>query len=337
MLGILAPRVQAAWLRKGFIARLLWPMSQLYRALVSFRKALYRSGVLKVERVDVPVIVIGNVVAGGSGKTPVVIALVQHLQSIGLKPGVVSRGYGRDTLDCREVVAEADPNDTGDEPMLIHMKTGAPVVVGKKRVDAARKLLHSHPDVDVIVSDDGLQHFALHRDVEVCVFDDRGVGNGYLLPAGPLREPWPRPVDVVLHSGERPAFRHGFVVSRQLALRAVGPDQRECWLADINGKSPRPLLALAGIANPAIFFSMLTAGGVFPDELLALPDHHNFGMHLEKIDQAKTVICTEKDAVKLWRIRPDAWAVALEVALDPQFLTDLERRLALAIGQSAPP
>ena len=217
-----------SWQRRGPLAWLLWPFSLLLGALVLFRQGLYLSGFLRRESLPVPVIVVGNVVAGGAGKTPVVMALVQHLQARGLRPGVISRGYGRQTQDCREVLADSTAQDVGDEPALIQRRTGAPVFVAARRIDAARALLARHPDTHVLVSDDGLQHLRLARDIDICVFDDRGTGNGFLLPAGPLREPWPRPVDLVLHSGARPAFT-GYRSQRALARHALRADGSRCW------------------------------------------------------------------------------------------------------------
>jgi len=146
-------RLQDAWLRRGALACLLWPLSQVYGALFALRRAFYRWGWQKTERVPVPVIVVGNVIAGGAGKTPVVMAVVRHLQARGLRVGVVSRGYGRRTEDCREVRADSDPQDVGDEPALIHHATGAPVFVARQRIEAARALLEQHPAMQVIVSD----------------------------------------------------------------------------------------------------------------------------------------------------------------------------------------
>src|SRR5512139_1410138 len=184
------------WQRRSPLAWALWPLSLLMRVLVRLRQGLYLSGFLRRQPVPVPVIVVGNVVAGGAGKTPVVMALVQHLQAHGLHPGVISRGYGRSTRDCREVREDSPVGEVGDEPALIRRHTGAPVFVARRRIEAAHALLQAYPQTDVLVSDDGLQHYALARDIEICVFDDRGAGNGLLLPAGPLREPWPRYVDL---------------------------------------------------------------------------------------------------------------------------------------------
>lgn len=167
-----------AWRQRGVLAWLLWPLSVLLGLLVRLRQGLYLSGFLARQRVPVPVIVVGNVVAGGAGKTPVVMALTRHLQARGLHPGVISRGHGRHTRDCREVHADSPALEVGDEPALIKRSTRVPVFVAARRIDAARALLARYPQTDVLLSDDGLQHYALARDIEVCVFDNRGVGNG---------------------------------------------------------------------------------------------------------------------------------------------------------------
>ncbi len=272
--------LRQAWLQRGAMARLLWPLSQVYSALTALRRGLYRLGLLRTERIGVPVVVVGNVIAGGSGKTPVVMAIVRHLEARGVKTGVVSRGYGRVTDDCREVLDDSDPRDVGDEPALIRRSTRAPVFVARRRVDAGRALLAHYPATQVIVSDDGLQHLAMARDVEICVFDDRGVGNGWLLPAGPLREKWPRPCDFILHSGERPAFA-GFTARRALTDHAVRRDGTTIPLSDLAG---RALVAVAAIAKPEAFFEMLRERGLRVAQCIALPDHHDFqnwdGTHL---------------------------------------------------------
>ena len=315
--------LQSAWLRRGALAWLLWPLSLLLRALVALRKRLYRSGRLKSQRLPVPVIVVGNVVAGGAGKTPVLLALLEHLAARGLKAGVISRGYGRSTRDCREVTAASQPEQVGDEPLLIQRAAAVPVVVAGKRIDAGKALLAAHPDVQVILCDDGLQHLALQRDIELCVFDARGVGNGWLQPAGPLREPWPRSVDFVLTDK---AFIPGtkcFTLDRQLAPLMCNSAGERKQLSSLRGK---PLLAVAGIANPPAFFGMLREQGLALDCTFALPDHYDFSAPLP-LDPALDVVCTEKDAVKLWRSRPDAWAVPLVVKIDPAFWPAFDRQL----------
>lgn len=324
-------RLQRTWLRRGLLARVLWPLSLLYAAIFAVRGGLYRLGWLRTERVPVPVIVVGNVIAGGAGKTPVVMAVVQHLRARGLQVGVVSRGYGRRTEDCREVLGDSDPLDVGDEPALIHHATQAPVFVARKRIEAARALLARHPATQVIVSDDGLQHLALARDMEICVFDDRGVGNGWRLPAGPLREAWPRPVDLVLHSGAKPAFAGGYTAARRLAQEALAHDGSRIALSTLVGQ---PLIATAAIARPEAFFEMLRARGLVLAETIALPDHHDFA-HWHRPAAGQTLVCTEKDAVKLWRKAPEALAVPLEFTPSAEFFAALDAKLSSLDGYQA--
>ncbi|MDQ0071646.1 tetraacyldisaccharide 4'-kinase [Variovorax boronicumulans] len=327
-----ASRLQDAWLHRGLLACLLWPLSLLYGAIFAVRGWLYRIGWLRAERVPVPVIVVGNVIAGGAGKTPVVMAVVRHLQARGLQVGVVSRGYGRHTDDCREVLENSDPHDVGDEPALIHHATNAPVFVGRRRIEAARALLERYPATQVIVSDDGLQHLALARDIEICVFDNRGIGNGWLLPAGLLREPWPRLCDLVLHSGERPAFSGGYTATRGLAQDAVASDGKRVPLEALAGK---PLIALAAIARPEGFFDMLRARGLTLTQTIALPDHHDFDAWQRPSGSEYTLLCTEKDAVKLWRKAPDALAVPLHFEPAPEFFAALDAKLSSPDGYQA--
>ncbi|QNK67772.1 tetraacyldisaccharide 4'-kinase [Variovorax sp. PAMC26660] len=330
--GSSGSRLQDAWLHRGPLACLLWPLSLLYAALFAVRGWLYRLGWLRTARVQVPVIVVGNVIAGGAGKTPVVMAVVRHLQARGLQVGVVSRGYGRRTDDCREVLDDSDPHDVGDEPALIRHATNAPVFVARQRVEAARALLARHPGTQVIVSDDGLQHLALGRDIEICVFDDRGIGNGWRLPAGPLREAWPRRCDLVLHSGERPAFAGGYTATRNLAADALTSDGKHVPLQTLEGQA---VIALAAIARPEAFFEMLRARGLTLAETIALPDHYDFDGWQRPSNTTHALVCTEKDAVKLWRQAPDALAVPLHFAPSPEFFTALDAKLSSLDGYQA--
>ncbi len=317
------------------LACLLWPVSGLYGLLAELRRLAFRAGYFRSERLPVPVLVVGNVVAGGAGKTPAVIALVQHLQARGLQVGVVSRGYGRTSAQCLEVLPGTPIETSGDEPALIRRATGAPVFVASRRAEAARALLAAHPRTQLIVCDDGLQHYALQRDVEIAVFDERGVGNGWLLPAGPLREPWPerlrrgvraggRGIDLVLHTGALPAF-DGFRSTRRLADHALRADGSRVALESLAGQ---PLLALAGIAKPEAFFAMLRARGLVLAETRALPDHYSFDSYPRPQDKGYTVICTEKDAVKLFPRQADVLAVPLEFSPEAAFFTALDALLA---------
>ncbi|MBE7939336.1 MULTISPECIES: tetraacyldisaccharide 4'-kinase [Ramlibacter] len=313
--------LQRAWRGRGPLACLLWPLSRLYALLAGLHRGLYRVGLLRRERLPVAVVVVGNVVAGGAGKTPVVIEILRHLRERGIAAGVVSRGYGRRSRGVREVRAGDSPADTGDEPLLVARSTACPVFVGERRADAGRALLAAHPEVRVIVSDDGLQHHALARDLEVCVFDERGTGNGWRLPAGPLREAWPRPVDLVLCPVGLAGVA-GHPLRRALAPEASRADGRRMPLAEL---ARRPLLALAGIARPEAFFGMLREAGVVPRQTLALPDHHAFDAPVAA--GGLELVCTEKDAAKLWRHAPGAWAVGLQLQLDPGFWQDFDRLL----------
>ena len=266
------------------------------------RRLLYECGYFKSSRVGVPVIVVGNVVAGGAGKTPLVMALVKHLQGCGISVGVVSRGYGRVETSCQEVCEDTLISESGDEPALIKYTTGAPVFVASKRTEAARALLGAYPKTQLLVCDDGLQHYALARDIEIAVFDDRGLGNSWLLPAGPLREPWPKRlhsgIDMVLHTGQAPSFE-GFTSVRQLADFAVAPDGSKVLLSSLRGK---PLIALAAIANPDAFFTMLATSGLSLSRTIALPDHYDFSNYQLPVEDQTIVLCTEKDAVKLFKL-----------------------------------
>ena len=269
-----------AWLRRGALACALWPLSLLFRALAALRAMLFRIGVLTSARLPVPVVVVGNIFIGGTGKTPLTIWLAQALLAAGLRPGVISRGHGSEGEAPRAVTLDADAREVGDEPLLIARRTGVPVFVGRQRAAAGRALLAAHPQVNVLITDDGLQHYALARDVEVVLFDGRGVGNGWLLPAGPLREPPGRRRDFTVVNAPE--------ITPQLA-RAVGGQPFRMTLAgevaeqllDANNRLPlgafagKRILAAAGIGNPGRFFAMLRTAGLAFDEL-ALPDHHDF-------------------------------------------------------------
>ena len=329
--------LQQAWLIRGWLACLLWPASQIYRLIIGVRYALYRAGVFKSVRPAVPVLIIGNVVAGGAGKTPLVMALVRYLQDKGLRPGVVSRGYGRLGTSCQEVLTDTPTAESGDEPALIKRVTNAPVFVAVRRADAAMALLKAYPATQLLVCDDGLQHYALERDIEITVFDDRGIGNGWLLPAGPLREAWPAQcnsrMNLVLHTGKTPVF-DGFTSSRQLADHALAADGSRVALSSLRGQA---LVALAGIANPAAFFSMLSASGLHLAQTISLPDHHDFSEFSLAVDAGVTVLCTEKDAIKLFGLPAMAGvrllAVPLEFSPEPAFMAALDALLTPLVSQ----
>ncbi|WP_028605559.1 tetraacyldisaccharide 4'-kinase [Ottowia thiooxydans] len=328
MRGALERKLLDSWRQRGVLAWGLLPVSLIYRGLVALKCVLYRWGLLKTERLPVPVIVVGNVIAGGAGKTPATLAIAEHLRERGWRPGIISRGYGRRTRDCREVRPADDPLDAGDEALLLRRRTGVPVFVAARRAEAGKALLAAYPSVNVLVCDDGLQHLALGRDVEVCVFDARGVGNGWLLPAGPLREPWPRSVDFVLCAPDAPLSSppaRSFSVRRTLAMNAVRADGSQVALTNLRGQ---PVTALAGIAQPEAFFSMLRAEGLTLAHAIALPDHDNFADLPELPGANQPLVCTEKDAAKLWRYWPDALAVPLMLHVPDAFLEELGAKLS---------
>lgn len=322
-----ALRLQRAWLHRGALATALLPFALLFATLTSIRKVLYRAGWLRSERLDVPVIVVGNLIAGGAGKTPTTLALIALLSRHGWQPGVVSRGHGRTTTGVIHVQPDTPATHSGDEPLLLRLRGGVPVCVGEDRVAAARALRLRHPEIDVLVCDDGLQHLRLARDVQVLVFDERGAGNGWRLPAGPLREPLPPqvpPCSVVLYNAAAPSTAlPGHLAQRSLGGAVPlqgwwrGEAARPAVLEALRG---RPVLAAAGLAQPGRFFAMLRAHGLAIVEH-PLPDHHPFA-DLVWPEGTTDVVITEKDAVK---IRPERagdvrlWVAALDFALPAAF------------------
>jgi tetraacyldisaccharide 4'-kinase len=314
-----------AWLRRGPLACALWPLSQLFRALAALRAGLYRAGVLKAGRLPVPVVVVGNIFIGGTGKTPLTIWLAQALREAGFRPGVISRGHGADGEASRAVTPESSTAEVGDEPVLIARRAGVPVFVGRKRVEAGRALLAAHPEVDVVLTDDGLQHYALARDVEVLLFDGRGAGNGWLLPAGPLREAPTRRRDVtVVNAPEISPRLAASVGGTPFRMQLVGASAER--LADPRQSRPlasfagQRLLAAAGIGNPGRFFTLLRGAGLDFAEL-PLPDHYDFRENPFAGLDADVILITEKDAVKCGQLEnlkddPRLWVVPVTARID---------------------
>jgi tetraacyldisaccharide 4'-kinase len=316
------------WMRRGLLAWILWPFSLLFRVLTALRRCFYQAGLLKTIRVPVPVIVVGNVFVGGTGKTPFAIWLVEALQQAGYVPGVISRGYGSSDDAPRLVTPDSLAQNVGDEPVLIACRTKCPVMVGRRRVAAARALLAAHPHINVIVSDDGLQHYALGRDIEIVLFDARGTGNGWMLPAGPLRESASRRRDFTVMNAQQSvspvssdAIRMhliGDIAERltdrteRLALRSLATSEQ--------GIVPLRIVAAAGIGNPARFFTMLRGIDLLFDEM-PLPDHYDFADNPFADVSADIILITEKDAVKCSRIDafkndPRLWVVPVTAYID---------------------
>lgn len=308
------------WRRFSWLAAVLLPLSLLFGAVTALRRALYRAGVLVQKRLDVPVIVVGNLDVGGSGKTPLVIALVHALTAAGLRPGVISRGHGARARGPRPVMPGDDAALVGDEPLLIASRAGCPVWIGRDRVAAGRALTAAHPEVNVVLADDGLQHYRLARDVEIVVVDgQRGFGNGLLLPAGPLRE---RParlasVDAVVVNGAHRSMKLEVPV---FAMRLAGDlfynlarPELTAGPAAFAGKQVH---AVAGIGHPERFFAALERLGLslVPH---AFPDHYAYRALDLAFGDGAPVVMTEKDAVKCRRFAtPEMWAWPVRAEVD---------------------
>lgn len=313
-------------MRRGFIALLLWPLSKLYGALLNFRFGLYIMGYKPQKRMTVPVIVVGNIFIGGTGKTPMVIWLVEFLRMHGWNPGVISRGYGADSEAVREVNENALATEVGDEPLLIAQSTACPIMVGRQRAAVAAHLLAQHPSVDIIISDDGMQHYGIARDVEILMFDQRGIGNGFLLPAGPLRETAARRRDFTILNSSLDQIPVGIGESMlQMRLQPgiltqLADSQSKSELIKMRGKK---ILAAAGIGHPQRFFELLANHGL-EFESMPLPDHFTYTSDLFEQKDAEIILITEKDAVKcrqLAGLKEDQriWVVPVSAQIDAQF------------------
>jgi tetraacyldisaccharide 4'-kinase len=288
-------RIDEHWYRGSLWLWLLWPVSALFCLLVMLRRLFFRTGVLRSVRLPVPVIVVGNITVGGSGKTPLVLWLAEYLREQGYKPGLISRGYGGKAQHWPQPVgADSDPRVVGDEALLLARRSGCPMVVGPDRVAAARRLLAEH-GVNVIISDDGMQHYRLGRDIEIAVLDgERRLANGLCLPAGPLREPSARlrSVDFVVTNGEGAKGEWSMQLEPAAALPLLGGESRP-----LSSFAATPLHAVAGIGNPGRFFATLRRLGLATTEH-AFADHHPYRSGELDFDDELPVLMTEKDAVK---------------------------------------
>lgn len=307
------------WRKRGLFATLLLPIGLFFFLVAALRRFAYRHGWRRSERLPVPVVVVGNLVAGGAGKTPLVIWLAQRLCALGRRPGIVSRGHGRLTRGVLAVDAGKTAEEVGEEPLLIYRRSGRPVVVGANRVAAARTLLAMHPECDLILCDDGLQHYRLARDVEIVVVDRRGFMNAWPLPAGPLREPARRLAEAdawVCHD----CPDRSLAATPRFAMRLRGNlfyrlDDPHCKARATDLAGLR-LAAIAGIGEPERFFDHLRALGV---EFSAhpFPDHHCYRSDDLRLP-ADALIMTEKDALKCHGLSPlPIWVLPVEAELEP--------------------
>ena len=314
------------WKTRGPLAVLLLPVAALFAAIAALRRMAWRGGLLRTERVGVPVIVVGNITAGGTGKTPLTLWLAQFLAAQGRHPGVVSRGYGAARRDPRAVPVSGINivQDYGDEPCLLARRAGCPVWVGVDRAATARALCAAHPAVDIIISDDGLQHYRMARDVEIAVVDGtRGLGNGWPLPAGPLREPASRlaTVDILVINGDDTS---GITTQypQAIPMRLTGTEFHKLLntehVADAASFHGQRLHAVAGIGNPQRFFDHLQQLGM---ECINhdFPDHHRYRPQDVDFANADSIVMTQKDAVKCEPFATGRyWALVINAEPDPR-------------------
>jgi len=306
------------WYKDAFLGILLLPFAYIFSDIVRIRRYLYRRGILKSLTLPVPVIVVGNITVGGTGKTPLIIWLAELLKNAGYKPGIISRGYGGQSETWPQIVNEnSDVSKVGDEALLIAKQTRLPLVVGPSRVESAKKLLTKF-DCTVVLSDDGLQHYKLNRDIEIAVVDgERRFGNGYCLPAGPLREPISRlsSVDFIVVNGNK----YG---DNEFSMQLVGDTAINLSTGEI-----KPLQefrgiechALAGIGNPERFFKLLESNGLICTTH-SFPDHYQFQRSDIEFGDDKPVLMTEKDAVKCTHFAGQHhWYLPVKAVPEPAF------------------
>jgi tetraacyldisaccharide 4'-kinase len=324
-------RLDYHWYARSPWLLLLTPASLLFRITVRLRRFAYRRGLLRTRRAAVPVIVVGNITVGGTGKTPLVAWLARHLREEGYRPGIIARGYGGAASQWpQQVRPDSDPSMVGDEPVMLAGRTQCPMAVGPDRVAAAQALIE-HSDCDIIISDDGLQHYALARDIEIAVIDGiRRFGSGFMLPAGPLREPVSRldEVDLVVVNGLGAGREYPMRMFTGDAYRLSDGARRK--LSDFRTE---PLHAVAGIGNPQRFFRALQRE-LRLIEVHEFPDHHRFVAEDIAFVDGRTVLMTEKDAVKCRDFAGDnVWYVTAEVEMKEAFTA----RLDALLEQRAPP
>ena len=331
---MLTELIEVAWRRKNALFYLvLVPLSWLFAAITAIRCWAYQTGILKSYKMPVPVIVVGNITLGGNGKTPVVIWLVEQLLNHGYKPAVISRGYGGSANLPTSVDANSDTHVVGDEPVLIASRCACPVVVGADRVRVATQLLSAHPDCDIIISDDGLQHYALQRDVEIAVTQP-DLDNACLLPAGRLREPLTRlnTVDAIVCNGG--VFNSMQSHAAQFEMQLIGEqfynlldNNLKASAADFKRKS---IKAMAGIGKPARFFEHLNKLGL-TFASVSFDDHYAFSAQELTNIECDVLIMTEKDAVKCKQFaQPHHWVLPVEANIDAGFLQLILAKLVIA-------
>ena len=308
--------LQWHWYRITPLHLLLLPLSLLFLLIVATRRLLFRRGILSSVKLPVPVIIVGNISVGGTGKTPLTLRLAEQLRDYGWHPGIISRGFGGSGNNPREVLPTSAPATVGDEPVLMAQRKLCPVWVGRDRPAAALALLSAHPECDIILSDDGLQHYRLQRDVEIVVVDGmRRFGNGFLLPAGPLRETQSRlrEVDAVVINGGKAALGEYLMQLEGVHFYNLLNPETTATAADFHGQVVH---AIAGIGHPERFFSHLNKLGISA-QTHAYPDHHAYSAGDLAYAGANALLMTEKDAVKCLSFADErCWVLRVDAHLD---------------------
>ena len=322
-------KVEQYWQTRNWLAWMLYPVSLLFCSIVELRRFCYRQGFIRQVKLDVPVVIVGNITVGGAGKTPATIHLVNECLARGYRPGVISRGYrGQSTVWPRNVYPDSDPNEVGDEPVLIARQTKCPEVVGPDRVAAGRQLLAEN-QCDIIFSDDGMQHYRLGRTIEIAVIDaERELGNQFCLPAGPLRERSSRlkSVDFCLYNGvpKNNQVSHYFTLKPKMAVNLLTDEKRL-----LSAFKKEPVHALAGIGYPPRFFETLREHGLKIIEH-PMPDHYHYKKEDLCFDDNLAVIMTEKDAVKCQAlISKNLWYLPVSATLHGDLIEQLMTRIPI--------
>lgn len=320
--------LQHHWYRTTPLHLILLPFSWLFCLLATLRRALYRSHILTRQKLSVPVIVIGNISVGGTGKTPLTLALAQQLTQHGRHPLIVSRGHGGSAQQSQQVSPDSPAQQVGDEPLLMARRNLCPVWVGKDRGGAAQAALQANPQCDVVLCDDGLQHYRLQRDMEIAVIDGvRGFGNGFMLPAGPLREPATRlhTVDaVVVNGGEPAADQYAMSLSGEIFYNLLDPGKT----TSTDELRKLRCHAVAGIGHPQRYFRHLASLGLNAVEH-PFPDHHPYLETDLYFADCDALLLTEKDAVKCGAFADERyWVLRVEAQIDPALTDHILRKIA---------
>jgi tetraacyldisaccharide 4'-kinase len=324
--------VERFWYSQSPLIWLFWPLHLPFLALVSLKRAFYQYGVLKAQSFDKPVLVVGNLSIGGTGKTPFIVELVEMLAEKGIRVGIVSRGYKSSLSIFPHQVAEKDTAElVGDEPYMLYKKLAVPVVISPKRTEAVALLIQNN-NVDIVISDDGMQHYAMGRDIEVLLFDGtRQFGNQLILPFGPLREPFSRlkSVDLVVQNGDqRNSYRAQKTTVKALSLVHIETKQER----ELDYLKQQEVVAIAGIGNPSRFFSSLEKIVQIKSKTI-YPDHHPFSINdFDNVHEDKIVVMTEKDAVKCQSFAKKNWYyLKVKMVFEPSLTSQLEKLIARTI------